>query len=43
MVLGKEYLIVKHFQGEPKEEDLSLVEFQVPQVGDGGEYIKKIS
>lgn len=35
MVAGKKYVLSKHFDGEPKEGDLSLVEFEVPPVKDG--------
>ena len=37
MVKSKNFLIVKHFEGEPKESDFKLVEEELPPLKDGGE------
>lgn len=36
VVVGKKFVIAKHFDGEPKPSDLTLVEFELPPVKDGG-------
>lgn len=36
MVKSKNLLIVKHFEGEPKESDFKLVEEELPPLKDGG-------
>lgn len=38
MVIARKYIIVKHFDGEPKETDLKLVEEELPPIEDG-EYL----
>lgn len=38
MVIARKYIIVKHFDGEPKETDLKLVEEELPPIEDGGKY-----
>ncbi|XP_011495856.1 PREDICTED: prostaglandin reductase 1-like [Ceratosolen solmsi marchali] len=35
MVIGKKYILTKNFKDEPQEDDLTLVEFEVPPVTDG--------
>ena len=37
MVLAKKFVLSKHFKGEPKSTDLSLVSEELPPVKDGGE------
>lgn len=41
MVTSKKYVLVKHFQGEPKPSDLEIVEEQLPAIKDNGK-IKRI-
>lgn len=36
MVTAKKFIIAKHFVGEPKVTDLTLVEEELPPVEDGG-------
>ena len=36
MVKGKKFVLQKYFEGEPKEGDVSLIEFQLPTVKDEG-------
>lgn len=36
MVTAKKFVLSKHFKGEPKVSDLTLVEEELPPVGDGG-------
>ena len=33
---GRKWILAKHFEGSPKEGDLRLVEFDVPEIKDGG-------
>ena len=37
---GRKWILAKHFQGSPKEGDLELVEFDVPEIKDGGKLRK---
>ena len=37
---GRKWILTKHFQGSPKEGDLDLVEFDVPEIKDGGKLRK---
>lgn len=36
MVVGKKFVLAKHFVGKPKDGDLVLKTFEVPPVQDGG-------
>lgn len=38
MVKAKKFILTKHFVGEPKPDDLTLVEFELPALKDGGEF-----
>ncbi|KAJ8687620.1 hypothetical protein QAD02_023414 [Eretmocerus hayati] len=35
MVVAKKFVLTKHFEGEPKDGDLSLVDFELPPIRDG--------
>ena len=39
---GRKWILAKHFQGSPKEGDLELVEFDVPEIKDGGKRVKTL-
>lgn len=39
---GRKWILAKHFQGSPKKGDLELVEFNVPEIKDGGKFINNI-
>lgn len=36
MVKAKKYILVRHFDGLPKKEDLKIVEEELPALKDGG-------
>ena len=36
MVKARKFVVVKHFEGEPKRSDLKLVEEELPALQDGG-------
>ena len=36
---GRKWILAKHFQGSPKEGDLKLVEFELPEIKEGGKPI----
>lgn len=38
MIVAKKFVIAKHFDGEPKPSDLTLVEEELPPIKDGGNY-----
>lgn len=38
MVVAKKYILVKHFNGEPKPEEFKIVEEELPPIKDGGDY-----
>lgn len=38
MVKCKRWIVVKHFEGEPKISDLRLVEEELPPIQDGGKF-----
>lgn len=42
MVLGKKWVLMKNFVGEPKPEDLSLQDMELPPLKDGGESMPQI-
>lgn len=47
MLRARKYVIMKHFNGEPKKNDLKLEEEELPPIQDGGKriihfYIMKI-
>ena len=33
---GRKWILAKHFQGSPKAGDLKLVEFDLPEIKEGG-------
>ena len=39
MVVGKKFVLVKNFVGEPKEDDMALEDIKLPPVNDGGIYL----
>ena len=39
MVNAKKYILAKHFDGEPKESDIKLVEEELPPLKDNGKYV----
>lgn len=39
MVIGKKYILNKHFDGFPKPDDLKLVEEELPTLKDGGRFM----
>ena len=41
MVKTKKFILAKHFVGEPKADDLTLVEEELPPLQEGGKIIKK--
>jgi hypothetical protein len=41
MVKTKKYIFAKRFVGEPKPEDFTLVEEDLPPLQEGGKFIKK--
>ena len=36
MVVGKKFVLVKYFEGEPKESDVALKTVTLPSIKDGG-------
>ena len=36
---GSQWVLARHFQGAPKEGDVKLVEFELPELKDGGKTI----
>lgn len=36
MVVARKYVLVKHFEGEPKQSDFLLTEEELPTLKDGG-------
>jgi len=40
MVKTKKFILAKHFVGEPKPDDLTLVEEELPPLQEGGKIIK---
>ena len=38
MVKARKWILVKHFEGFPKDSDLKLVEEELPALKDGGIY-----
>jgi len=41
MVKTKKFIFAKHFVGEPKADDFTLVEEELPPLKEGGKIIKK--
>ena len=40
--INKKFVLASHFQGEPKLSDIQLIEEQLPELKDGGQFILKI-
>lgn len=39
MVIAKKYILLKHFEGEPKSTDLKIEEEELPSIKTGGTFL----
>ena len=37
---AKVWVVMKYFEGDPKDEDLEMIEEDLPEVKDGGTFLK---